>query len=488
MTDWLSELMNKKSFWLSYRCDSEALLTSVEKSSKVIPTAPRCNAILMFVSIDGYSSYSLFVDIIQGLAEACWSGSNRLNVFFDFNNVKSKKLLQNLINEIVVYFPIDFKINYIGLDYLNGNDYTRVYDSYIIKYKKYKNACDLPYESKVCSIAKTLNVGKIFIVQKKKTGRLLRRFSIPVIAPIITKKLSENNLCPQYAKLPPAGFCIKGILSVFFRINSIYECQCNSTHDVLYKVDLIWYKYKKDLHSICHSSVCLNQNNEKTIKITFCSFKEASNSAVVLFGAPTIGVANHTLILLATGNMNKPSIVIEDTMGIFLYDKKTYNKNEIHSLYNQYKKLGIDVYFNSIAPDFPVLAKKWLEVLKVSDLLKIRNNAHLCVSYPLNVYEAMHLAIMGATYEQHADNTIYMHAYNESAYHIFNHYMNKEANYILCHRLPDNNIRIDKENISTYLFNPEKIFDCIGEYVLVFNKSHMCSLTDYIKRDLTCWQ
>lgn len=441
----IEEIMDKLGQWLFFKDEDTTLYDAVRYSSELGMPKKKIDTMSTYIKLsDKNGKYWLFNSILNAYAEALATDAKKINWIIDSNDVEKEKLLQiqikNITHNLSNYFGKEIINEYVNWKkYFEENGYMEKVEELKKANRKYRKICDLDLEVKLYVFNRLNKSDKLFIINpERKVGKMLKHSGLDVTIPFLNKDLEDFQRCPDYAKKPPSGYCVTGARKLMFGQNSIYECACKDDQDKLSSIlDNMWDDFDKN--------ICIKKEKSETIenKTEYSIVDKSEDSdkekAIILFGAPSIDMKN--LLLLKTSNLysdKSTSIVVEDIMAPHLYNDGIYDIESVKAMYKSLQDSGVDVQFNSEDETFPELVNKWLKKLSIKDLNKLSPLTINSDVFGFHVYDALHLAIMGATYEKVKDKIVIMHSYNETAIHIFKEKLGETGGYISCHQLPEN--------------------------------------------------
>ena len=293
-------------------------------------------------------------------------------------------------------------------------------------------------EVKLYLYNKLNKTNRLFIINPdRKVGKMLKHSGIKLMVPFLNKELRDFNECPEYAKLPPAGYCQTGAINLIFGKESTYNCNCHEKENEILSISRkTWDMFDQNIKF---------KDNETENKIDYKnnylivdkSQESVEEKAVILFGAPSIDIKN--LLLIKTAEVlskYKNTVIVEDIMAPNLYKSGIYDVEKIHKLYKYLENSETSVEFTSQDKEFIPKVEEWMKKLTIKELKHLSPLPDNSNVYGYHVYDALHLAIMGATYEKVKEKTLVVHSYNETAVHVFNKLLNKKDGYISCHNIP----------------------------------------------------
>lgn len=448
----LNEIMQKMDYWLKYTSENTTLYEAIKNSSKTKNKNEKIDKMSAYLKISYKNGkYWLFNSIVNFIAEAFSTDAKEIYWLIDSDKVedhkKIERQIQNITSSLSKYFKKKIKSNFVDLDkFFEENGYTNQLEELKKANKKYRKICNLDLETKLYAFNRLNKINKLFIINADgKVGKLLKKSGLKVSIPFINKYLNDFKSCPEYAKKPPAGYCLKGSIQLMLGKLDTYKCTCEEENSKDYRlINNLWTSFEKELDD--------NEKNEepKTISKEFSVVDKTVNhnipKAIILFGSPSIDSKNLLLIKLAKlYSKEDTTILVEDIMAPYLYKEGVFNKEEVMKMYKTLETEGVKVDFNSEDVHFLELVDKWLKQLTIKDLKKISPLTENSNIFGFHVYDALHLAIMGATQEKVKDKIGIVHAYNEAALHIFNKKIGNTAGYISCHKIPEIEIRLKDE-------------------------------------------
>lgn len=450
----LKTIMNKLSNWLVYKDENTSLYDAVRYSnSKGMPK----KSVDVMTTYMKYSKrngiYWLFNSMMNSFAEAKATNARKINWILDGKKEEKavlEKQIRKMSKNLTKYYGKELENNFVDLNaYFNENGYNDKIEELKNANRKYRKICDLDLEVKLYAYCKLNKSNKLFIINpENKVGKILKHSGLNVSIPFINKNLKELRPCPEYAKEPPAGYCVSGAAKVMLGLNDTYKCECDDK-TFLQDINEMWNEFKLDIVEKENSDS--EQNIQKTsLSIVDRAENSESNKSIILFGSPSIDIKNLLLLEISKLYSDKDtSIIVEDIMAPYLYNDGVYDSKKTKQMYKSLEDKGVQVDFNSEDRNFSENVINWLKRLKIKDLKKVLPMKENSDIYGFHVYDAIHLAIMGVTYEKVKDNITIVQAYNESALHVFKDKIGKNGGYISCHQVPGEfdgkSIRISSE-------------------------------------------
>lgn len=448
----LSEVMQKMDYWLRYADENTTLYDAVKNSSKSKNQDEKIDRMSTYLKVSYQNGkYWMFNSIINSIAEAFSTEAKEIYWLIDSDNAEEHKKIEDQIQKITIslsqHFGKKINNNFVDLNkYFEENGYTNQLEELKKANKKYRRICNLNLETELYAFNRLNKISKLFIINPdRKVGKMLKHSGLKVVIPFINKYLEDFKSCPEYAKKPPAGYCLSGAVKLMFGQADTYRCACEDEDDELTSlITELWVNFEKEMPN--SEKKAENQDRNTEFSIVDKTVNHNLPKAIILFGAPSIDSKNLLLIKLAKlYSKQDTTILVEDTMPSHLYKEGAFDREEVKKIYKSLEEDGVEIEFNSDDTCFLELVDKWLKQLTIKDLKKLSPLTENSNIFGFHVYDALHLAIMGATQEKVKDKIGIVHAYNETALHIFNKKLGDTAGFISCHQVPDIGIRLRSE-------------------------------------------
>lgn len=453
----IDKIIDKANEWLVYESEETTLYDAVKNSRKKLNRDITREPISVYLNYSERSGkYWLYNSILNAFAEGFAIDSPKINWILDSVDENSREKLENQIKSISEklsnYYNKNIDNNFEDLNsYFERNNYSEKVEEFKNQYRKYRKICDLDSEVKLYLYNKLNKTNKLFMINpERKVGKMLKHSGLELMVPFLNKELKDFNECPEYAKLPPSGYCQTGSINLMFGEDSTYNCDCHEKEsEILSIVKQSWDEFNHNIE-FKENSIEDKRTFQNSYSVVDKS-QEEREKAVILFGAPSIDIKN--LLLIKTAEVlskEKTKVVVEDIMAPNLYKSGIYDIEKIHKLYKGLENEKISVEFTSQDKKFIPMVENWMKKLTVKELKHLSPLVDNSSVYGFHVYDALHLSIMGATYEKVQDKTTIVHSYNETALHVFNKLLNKKDGYISCHNIPgkinDKNFRLVSED------------------------------------------
>lgn len=440
----IGEIIGKSDEWLVYENEETTLYDAVKNSKKGLEKEKTQEQISVYLNYsEKNGKYWLYNSILNAFAEAFAIDSPKINWILDSVDEETRKNLENQISSISEqlsnYYNKSMDNNFDGLkDFFERNNYSEKVEEFKDQYRKYRKICDLDSEVKLYLYNKLNKTNRLFIINpERKVGKMLKHSGLKLMIPFLNKELKDLNECPEYAKVPPSGYCQRGAINLMFGEDSTYNCDCHEKESEILRISKkAWNEFNQNIE-FKESEVENKRDCKNNYSIVDKSQENEKEKAVILFGAPSIDVKN--LLLIKTAEVlskDKNTVIVEDIMAPNLYKSGVYDVEKIHRLYKSLENKKTSVEFTSQDKDFVPMVEEWMKKLTVKELKHLSPLTDNSNVYGFHVYDALHLAIMGATYEKVKDKTSIVHSYNETALHIFNKLLNKKDGYVSCHNIP----------------------------------------------------
>lgn len=134
-------------------------------------------------------------------------------------------------------------------DFFVRNNLIEKVEEFKNQYRKYRKICDLDKEVKLYLYSKFRKTNKLFVINaERKIGKMLKHSGLEIVLPFLNKELKSMNECPDYAKLPPSGYCQKGAINLMFGVDDTYNCDCNKEESEIVKiVKKLWRRFDENI-------------------------------------------------------------------------------------------------------------------------------------------------------------------------------------------------------------------------------------------------
>ncbi|WP_144937406.1 glycosyltransferase [Paenibacillus sp. 32O-W] len=452
----LIDLIKKVPWWVPSEDIDIRLIDAVNNASAKICTSthsPRDNFVFLLQLNDENSINSrVFLELIDYLFEvkrAC-AENYKLLLFAK----------QPIVNSSVLKYKFDSFFDVLADQFSLGKPEIIILDDYMECGVIIRDACDLlrtmngklvpnKFLDAILRIV-LLRLGSeiVYLGGGYLPSDLLRHSELLFIGVFhITKWEEPFTTCPEYAKLPPAGACAKSSILFALEKDDLLTCKCKSKNEsVESSIRLLWKLFLEIRR------VLIKKKTDKfkffiKPKVNFHSTKfqkyKEKQYAVMLFGSPSISISNIALCSL-TSSLSKDGkgvLLVEDEISRKLY--KNYDVPAVKKMYHDLADLfDLQVTFTSERENFATSIVKWLENLKVSDVIRAipygRTNRSRGT---ITVYDAIHLATMAATLEEYPEHSLVLHAKNVAALNAFLKPL-RVPGYIACHNFFDSGVRL----------------------------------------------
>ncbi len=441
----LHEMLGSSNEWLQYEDENTSLYDALMNVSKKRREVNPEGKMLVYTNVNGKNGkYWLYNSTMNAIAEGMNSGSKEIVWIVDGENSAEREAYiaqaRIMISKLSEYFDQDISVRFDNLDeFFERNGQKESLEKFRKTNRDTRMASDT--ELKLYIYSKLAEANKLFIINPNtRISKFMRRSGLKITLPFLNKELDDFSRCPDYGKKPPAGYCLGGARAMMFGVTPTYDCICDKLDDSRIKeFDEFAGKLWRDFDE--HVKVKGEKSEEEKPATSFTLFDKSkrpgSEKSIILFGAPSIDLKN--LLLAKTSarySKKKTTVIVEDIMAPYLYGEGIYDPEHVKELYRGLEDDRTEVIFTSEDPDFEKSVESWLKRLKISDLKQLSPYAINSNTYGYHAYDALHLAIMGATYERVKDKIAFVHAYNETALHIFDRYLGDTAGYVSCHNIP----------------------------------------------------
>ncbi len=443
----LHEMLASRNDWLQYENENTSLYDALMSSTKSKKKNSPEDKMLVYSNVSVKNGkYWLFNSTLNAIAEGLNSGSKEIVWLVDGKDASEREAytsqVRSMISKVSEFFGKDINVRFDNLDdYLERTGQLEKVKEFRKTNRDTKMASDTELKLYIYNKLELGNSKKLFIINPNtRITKFMRKSGLKVTLPFLNKELEDFSRCPDYGKKPPAGYCLGGARAMMFGVIPTYDCICDKLDDSEVRrfddfADGLWREFDERID--VKGEIGEAEKPATSFTIFDKSKKHDAEKSIILFGAPSIDLKN-ILLAKTSGRYSKKktTIMVEDIMAQYLYRDGEYDPEHVKELYNGLEDDRPEVMFTSEDPDFEKRVESWLKKLKISDLKQLSPYAINSSTYGYHAYDALHLAIMGATYEGVKDKIAFVHAYNETALHIFDRYLEDTAGYVSCHNIP----------------------------------------------------